>query len=61
MEAMEIAIFIGVLLGFLLSKNRAMYWDTLVDGLGNPKNARLVFVFLMIGVFSKLLVAGQLG
>lgn len=61
MEAMEIAIFIGVLLGFLLSKNRAMYWDTLVDGLGNPKNARLVFVFLMIGVFSKLLVAGKVG
>ncbi|KRL57734.1 Na+ H+ antiporter NhaC-like protein [Paucilactobacillus oligofermentans DSM 15707 = LMG 22743] len=44
-----------------LCKNRKQYWQTTINGLANPGIAKLIFVFLIIGIFTKLLIVGKTG
>lgn len=61
MKALILAAVIAILIGFLLCKNRANYWNAIVRGLAQYGNARLIMIFLVIGIFSKLLVSGGIG
>lgn len=61
LKALVVAALIGLLIGFLLTKNKQQYWKTMISGLTKFGNAKLIFVFMIIGVFTKLLIVGKIG
>ncbi len=61
MKAMILAAVLAILVGFLLCANKADYWNAIVRGLAQYGNARLILIFMVIGIFSKLLAVGQIG
>lgn len=61
MEALIFASLIGLLVGFLLCKNKLEYWSSCVRGLTQFGNANLIFIFIIIAIFGKILVAGDIG
>lgn len=61
MKVLIIAALIALLAGFLLCINKKEYWNAIVRGLAQYGNARLILIFVVIGVFSKLLVNGNIG
>jgi Na+/H+ antiporter NhaC len=60
-ENVTVGGMIGILIGFLLSKNKNIYWKTVMSGITKPGKARLLFIFALIGCFTKLLVCGEIG
>ncbi len=61
MEALIFASVIGLLAGFFLCRNKLEYWASCVRGLTQFGNANLIFIFIIIAVFGKVLVAGDIG
>lgn len=61
MKAMTFAAIISLIIGFLLCKNKKEYWSTGIRGLADFGNARLILVFIVIAIFSKVLVSGDIG
>lgn len=61
MKALVLAAVIALLIGFLLCSTKGIYWDAVVRGLAQYGNARLILIFMVIGIFSKLLVSGGIG
>lgn len=61
MKALILAALLSILVGFLLCSNRKEYWNSIVRGLAQYGNARLILIFMVIGIFSKLLVNGNIG
>ena len=57
MEALIFASVIGLLAGFFLCRNKLEYWASCVRGLTQFGNANLIFIFIIIAVFGKGLVA----
>ncbi|RRG05499.1 MAG: hypothetical protein DUD28_05955 [Lactobacillus sp.] len=51
----------GLMVTYFLAKNRQQYWQTAINGLANKGIAKLIFVFLIIGIFTRLLVVGKTG
>lgn len=50
-----------MLAGFFLCRNKLEYWASCVRGLTQFGNANLIFIFIIIAVFGKVLVAGDIG
>ena len=46
---------------FFLCREKDRYWDSVVHGLAQYGNTRLIFVFMVIGIFSKLMNTGGIG
>ena len=61
MEALIFASVIGLLAGFFLCRNKLEYWASCVRGLTQFGHANLIFIFIIIAVFGKVLVAGDIG
>lgn len=61
MKALIAAALIAIFIGFILCKDKVKYWDAIVGGLAQYGNARLLLIFIVIGVLSKLLVTGKIG
>lgn len=61
MKGLIFAAVISLLAGFFLCRNKEQYWDSIVRGLTQYGNARLIFIFLVIGIFSKLMNQGGIG
>lgn len=61
MKGLTFAAAISLLAGFFLCRNKGQYWDSIVRGLTQYGNARLIFIFLIIGIFSKLMNKGGIG
>lgn len=61
MEALIFASIIGLLAGFFLCRNKMEYWASCVRGLTQFGNANLIFIFIIIAIFGKVLVAGNIG
>ena len=61
MKALILAAILAILVGFLLCASKADYWNAIVRGLAQYGNARLIMIFMVIGIFSKLLAVGQIG
>ena len=61
MKALILAAVLAIVIGFLLCADKAHYWDAIVHGLAQYGNARLIMIFMVIGIFSKLLAVGQIG
>ncbi|OUO90771.1 hypothetical protein B5F40_05605 [Gordonibacter sp. An230] len=61
MEALIFASIIGLLTGFFLCRNKLEYWASCVRGLTQFGNANLIFIFIIIAIFGKILVAGGIG
>lgn len=51
----------GLIVTAFLAKDQNHYWRTVVGGLTDYGTASLIFVFMLTGVFTKLLSAGQTG
>lgn len=61
MRGLVVAAFIGLLAGFIFSRNKQKYWDIVIGGLAQFSNAKLIYTFLLIGIFTKLLLTGNIG
>lgn len=61
MEALIFASLVGLLVGFFFCKNKLEYWASCVRGLTQFGNANLIFIFIIIAIFGKVLVAGNIG
>lgn len=61
MKGLIVASIIALFVGFFICKNKRTYWDVIVGGLAQFGNSRLVLIFIVIGIFSKLLMTGQIG
>lgn len=57
MEALAMGGFVGLLLGSLFAKSSGKYWDSVMQGIGNPNSICIVVILLVIGIFSKLMAA----
>lgn len=61
MKALIVAAVISIFIGFLICKTKSEYWNSIVRGLAKYSNARLILIFMVIGIFSNLLVTGKIG
>lgn len=61
MKGLIFAAVIALLAGFFLCRNKGQYWDSIIHGLTQFGNARLIFIFLFIGIFSKVMNQGGIG
>lgn len=61
MKGLVIASIIGLLVAFFLVKNKSQYWKTIIGGLAQYGNSKLIFTFILIGIFTKLLTVGNIG
>lgn len=61
MKGLIFAAVMALLAGFFLCRNKGKYWDSIVHGLAQYGNSRLIFIFLVIGIFSKLMMTGKIG
>lgn len=61
MKGLTFAAVLSLLVGFFLCRNKGQYWDSIVHGLAQYGNARLIFIFFIIGIFSKLMNKGGIG
>lgn len=61
MRGLVVAAFVGLIVGFLFVKNKSKYWDIVIGGLTQFGNAKLIFTFLLIGIFTRLLLTGDIG
>jgi Na+/H+ antiporter NhaC len=51
----------GLLLGFLFARDKEQYWEVVISGIMQRGNARLIFTFIFMGIFTKLLAYGHIG
>lgn len=61
MKGLIFAAVISLLAGFFFCRNKGQYWDSIVRGLAQYGNSRLIFIFFVIGIFSKLMNTGGIG
>lgn len=61
MKGLIFAAVISLLAGFFVCRNKGKYWDSVVHGLAQYGNSRLIFIFLIIGIFSKMMNTGKIG
>ena len=60
MKGLIFAAVISLLAGFFVCRNKGKYWDSVVHGLAQYGNSRLIFIFLIIGIFSKMMNTGKI-
>lgn len=51
---------IGLIVGMLFCKNKTMYWDFILDGLGDKMAMTAVLIWLIVGIYGTILRQGQL-
>lgn len=61
MKGLILAAIISLFAGFFPCRNKGKYWESIVGGLAQYGNARLIFIFLVIGIFSKMMSVGKIG
>jgi Na+/H+ antiporter NhaC len=61
MKGLVFASIIGLLFAFFFVKNKSKYWKSVIGGLAQFGNSKLIFTFIMIGIFTKLLTVGNIG
>lgn len=61
MKVLILAAVLSIFTGFIFCKNKREFWCSVVRGLGQYGNARLILIFMVIGIVSKLLVTGGIG
>lgn len=58
MKVLIVAAILSILTGFVFCKNKREFWSPIIRDLAQYGNARLILVFMVIGIFSKVLVTG---
>ena len=61
MKGLSFAAAVSLFAGFFLCREKDRHWDSVVHGLAQYGNSRLIFVFMVIGIFSKLMNTGGIG
>ena len=49
---------IGLIVGMLFCKNKTMYWDFILDGLGDKMAMTAVLIWLIVGIYGTILRQG---
>ncbi len=60
MTALAMGAVVSLIIGSLLSKDWATYWDGVVEGMLTPMISILSLIFLVVGIFSKLMAKGMI-
>ena len=60
MKNLTFSAMAGMLIGFFFCKEKKIYWNTIVQGIAQVGNIRLLVAFLLIGVFTTLLMGGNI-
>lgn len=60
-EGLLLSSFLSLIFLSLFAKSWPKYWGTVARGITDPGQAKLITVFLVIGVFSHLLMDGKIG
>ena len=60
-KTLTLSAMMGLLLGFFLCRQKKQYWNVVVRGLIPFGNARLIVAFMLIGIFTTLLMVGKIG
>lgn len=61
MKVLIFAAIVSIFIGYLFCRKKKEYWNAIVRGLAQYGNARLILIFMVIGIFSKVLVTGGIG
>lgn len=61
MKTLTLSAMAGIFLGFFFCREKDRYWDAAVRGLMPFGNARLIVAFMLIGIFTTLLMVGKIG
>ncbi|WP_195918446.1 hypothetical protein [Pediococcus acidilactici] len=61
MKGLAVASVIGLFADFFFVKEKAKYWKVIIKGLTQFGNSKLIFTFILIGLFTKLLTVGNIG
>ncbi|WP_252180900.1 hypothetical protein [Pediococcus stilesii] len=61
MKGLVFGAFLGLLLGFVFVKNKSRYWDVLIGSLAKFSSSKLIFTFIVIGIFTRMLTVGDIG
>lgn len=61
MKGLVFGAFVGLLLGFVFVKNKSKYWDVLIASLAKFSSSKLIFTFIVIGIFTRMLTVGDIG
>ncbi|WP_235018418.1 hypothetical protein [Pediococcus acidilactici] len=61
MKGLAVASVIGLFADFFFVKEKAKYWKDIIKGLTQFGNSKLIFTFILIGLFTKLLTVGNIG
>lgn len=61
MKGLVLGALIGLFITFFLVKKKSKYWKTVIGGLAQFGNSKLIFTFVLIGIFTKLLTVGDIG
>lgn len=61
MRGLALAAIIGLFVDFFFVKKKSKYWKVVIKGLTQFGNSKLVFTFILIGLFTKLLTVGNIG
>lgn len=61
MKGLVVASIVGLFLAFFFVKEKAKYWKIVIGGLAQFGNSKLIFTFILIGIFTKLLTVGDIG
>ena len=55
MIALALGAFVALIIGSLLSKNWSKYWDAVVAGMSQPLINTLALIFIVVGIFAKMM------
>ena len=58
MTVLAMGAIVSLIVGCLFSKSWAEYWDAVVEGMLTPMISLLALIFLVVGMFSKLMAMG---
>ena len=55
MIALALGAIVSIIIGSLLSKNWSHYWDAVVEGMSQPLINTVALIFLVVGIFAKMM------
>lgn len=58
MTALALGAILALMIGSVFSKNWAAYWDAVIDGMAQPIINTVALIFLVVGIFAKMVSIG---
>jgi Na+/H+ antiporter NhaC len=59
MEALAMGGVVALIIGSLLSKSQAKFWDAVIVGMCTPMASTIALILLVVGIFGKMMAVGH--